>query len=150
MRIVVTRPEPGGQRTAERLAASGHDPVRMPLFDMRVTATPDDLPPAEAISGLVATSARAFAMFKDGGGLPEGLREVPVHVVGSVTGQAARDAGFTMILESSGTAQALARAIVDDPEFAERGANAVKGVADKARLIYLAGVPRTPVIEMAL
>lgn len=146
MRVLVTRPEPGGQRTAERLARLGHDAVRMPLFETLVTATVDDLPPANEIGGLIATSARAFALFGKEGVSETGFRNVPVHVVGPATAQAARDAGFVDIRESGGTAQALAERLT---AIWMRDRNNDEPVRPGA-LVYLAGVPRTPVIETAL
>lgn len=150
MRVVVTRPEPGGQRTAERLTSMGHDPVRMPLFEMRLTATPDDLPPAEAIAGLIATSSRAFAMFEGCSRLPENLVEVPVHVVGPATGQTAREAGFITVHESGGSAKALARTLTIGSPSSKSGISVPEGSAHAKGLVYLAGVPRRPVIEAAL
>ena len=150
MRVLVTRPQPGAERTAGRLAELGHDVALMPLFKAEVTATLDDLPPPERISGLVATSARAFDLFGAGGVAEAGLRDIPVYVVGPATAQAAGDAGFVRVHEGGGTAQTLIQVITSDwgPESArarEAEARAATGV-----LVYLAGVPRTPAIETAL
>lgn len=150
MRVLVTRPEPGGKRTAERLAGLGHEPVRMPLFETIVTAKPGDLPPPEAISGLIATSARAFAMFGRGGVSGAVLAGVPVHTVGPVTAQAARDAGFLHVEEAGGTAQALSEAVIHRRQQDSTGGEASGPAGRTGALVYLAGVPRTPVIETAL
>lgn len=150
MRVLVTRPEPGGQRTAERLAGLGHDPVRMPLFETIVTATPDDLPAVEEISGLIATSARAFSMFGEGSVSAIGLGGVPVHAVGPATAQAARDAGFRKVEEAGGTAQALSESLIV-PGKQVPGAGLTGGQEiGTGTLVYLAGVPRTPAIETTL
>jgi uroporphyrinogen-III synthase len=146
MRVLVTRPEPGGQRTAERLAALGHDPVLMPLFETLVTATVDDLPPAREVGGLIATSARAFVLFGKEGVSETGFRDVPVHAVGPATAQAARETGFLDVREGGGTAQALSEKLT---AARMRDPQAGKPVRSGA-LVYLAGVPRTPVIETAL
>jgi len=150
MRVLVTRPEPGGQRTAERLAGMGHDPVRMPLFETVVTATIDDLPPVEEIGGLIATSARAFAMVPKDGVPGTGLGEVPVHAVGRATAQAARDAGFLHVDDAGGTAEALSEALIRPRQQDSTGREATGPKVRRGVLVYLAGVPRTPVIEMAL
>ncbi|MEM5470748.1 uroporphyrinogen-III synthase [Hoeflea sp. AS60] len=150
MRVLVTRPEPGGQRTAERLAALGHDPVLMPLFETMVTATIDDLPPADEVSGLIATSARAFALFKSGDVTQSGLRNVPIHAVGPATAQAARDAGFVDVREGGGTASALSQTLMAARMKPREGRNPVGSDVRPGALVYLAGVPRTPVIETAL
>ncbi len=143
MRVLVTRPDPGGERTAVRLAALGHDVVRMPLFETEITATPDDVPPASEVGGFIATSARAFSLFR-AGNLPEkDILDIPVHVVGPATAQAARDTGFADIREAGGTAQDLARTLTSGIGMADSSARG-------KHVIYLAGAPRTPVIEDAL
>ncbi|WP_417433434.1 uroporphyrinogen-III synthase [Hoeflea sp.] len=150
MRVLVTRPEPGGQRTADQLARLGHVPVLMPLFETVVTAGLDDLPPAEVIGGLIATSARAFAMFGNGGVSGTGLVDVPVHAVGPATAQAAREAGFVHVAEGGGTAEALTATLTHlldrDADDGQPAGSAVR----PGGLVYLAGVPRTRVIETAL
>lgn len=150
MRVLVTRPEPGGQRTAERLAGLGHDPVRMPLFETVVTARPVDLPPPEAISGMIATSARAFAMFGQGGVSGTGLAGLPVHTVGPATAQAARDSGFLHVVEAGGTAQGLSESLIDLRQQDSTCGEASGPAGRTGVLVYLAGVPRTPVVETAL
>ena len=150
MRVLVTRPEPGGQRTAERLAGLGHDPVRMPLFETVVTATPDDLPPAAEIGGLIATSARSFVMFGQAGVFGTALGDVPVHAVGPATAQAARDAGFLHVDDGGGTAEALAISLIQLRQHDLAGQEAMGPKDRRGLLVYLAGVPRTPVIETAL
>jgi uroporphyrinogen-III synthase len=149
MRVLVTRPEPGGKRTSERLAGLGHDPVQMPLFESRVTATAEDLPPVATIRGLIATSARAFAMFGQGDVSGSELCRVPVHVVGPATAQAARDAGFLRITEGGGTAEDLA-ALIAENAVEGRTADLPEASDDRGVQAYLAGVPRKPVIETAL
>lgn len=150
MRVLVTRPDPGGARTAARLVLAGHDPVLMPLFGTRVTASPQDLPPADRIGGLIATSARAFALFETEDLPDTAILGVPVHAVGPATARAARRAGFRDVHEGAGTASELARALID------RRAQHVPATGgdvpeDGAQvLVYLAGVPRTAAIEVAL
>jgi len=143
MRVLVTRPEPGGKRTAERLAELGHDPVLMPLFETAITAAVDDLPPVAEIGGLIATSARAFAMFDRQDVSESGLRDVPIHVVGPATALAATEAGFRDVRDGGGTALALSKTL-------SCGGRSGSGEGMPMALVYLAGVPRTPVIEAAL
>jgi len=143
MRVLVTRPEPGGKRTAERLAELGHDPVLMPLFETIVTATVDDLPPVGGIGGLIATSARAFAMFDTADVIESGLGDVPIHAVGPATAQAANEAGFRDVRDGGGTAQALSETLSEAWKSGLRDGK-------PTLLVYLAGKPRTPVIEAAL
>ena len=147
MRVLVTRPEPGGEKTARRLVAMGHEPVWLPLFEARITASPEELPPTDLISGLVATSARAFLMFARSKTPASSLRDVPVHAVGSATAAAAREAGFTDVREGGGTAQSLIQTLAGQPEQVSAGDESARS---GGTLVYLAGVPRTPVIESGL
>ena len=150
MRVLVTRPQPGAARTAEGLSRLGHDAVLMPLFEATVTARLDDLPPVADISGLIATSARAFDMFEDMDVAAAGLADVRVHAVGTATAQAARDAGFEHIHEAGGTAQALAQDLTGDQVGSLTGSRGSNRSGQRTRLVYLAGVPRTAVIEASL
>lgn len=150
MRVLVTRPEPGGQRTAERLAELGHDPVRMPLFEAVVTASIEDLPAAGEIGGLIATSARAFAMFGQAGVSGTALGDVPVHAVGPATAQAARETGFLHVVDGGGTAEALTETLIHLRQSGSPGGKTAGPKARRRPLVYLAGVPRTPVVETAL
>ena len=122
----------------------------MPLFEAAVTASIGDLPPAAEIGGLVATSARAFGMFEGVAVDAEGLETIPVHAVGPATAQAARDAGFVHVDEGGGTAQALAQALVDAQARILNHAKPRESSIASKPLVYLAGVPRTQVIEAAL
>ncbi|WP_322990647.1 uroporphyrinogen-III synthase [Hoeflea sp.] len=147
MRVLLTRPEPGATQTAVRLEALGHEAVKMPLYEAAVTARIEDLPQAVAIRGLIATSARAFTLFGDAGALPEGYARLPVHVVGPATAAAARAGGFSEICEGAGTAadlaETLAGTVLAGPETPDRA-----GLAKP--WLYLAGAPRTTVIEDAM
>tara|TARA_R110002020_G_scaffold24826_8_gene81158 strand:- start:6092 stop:6856 length:765 start_codon:yes stop_codon:yes gene_type:complete len=150
MRVLVTRPDPGGERTAAHLARLGHEPVRMPLFETEITASPADLPPAGRIGGLIATSARAFDLFKAEDPADRAIFSVPVHAVGPATAQAARAAGFADVREGGGAARDLARALTGAAS-PPTGAPGTAGAEDEGRgLVYLAGAPRTAVIEEAL
>lgn len=147
MRVLVTRPQPGADRTAARLEAMGHDTVKLPLFESRVTATPRDLPDATEIDGILATSARAFSMF-GAAGAPLACRRLPVHAVGPATAEAARNAGFSTVYEGAGNARDLAARIAGDG--AETGVGAGAEIGHLMRPLYLAGQPRRPLIEEAL
>lgn len=150
MRVLVTRPEPGAARTAVRVSRLGHDVVLMPLFEAAITASPDNLPPVSKISGLVATSARAFDMFGRFDVAAAGLADIPVHAVGPATAQAAREAGFTKVLQGRGTAQTLSQELAAAKAESLAGSSAAHPVVSPKALVYLAGVPRTPLIEAAL
>lgn len=91
MRILVTRPEPGAQRTAARLRELGHDPVLLPLSRI-VAVTPNPVPATLGFLGTVITSANAIAHMPVS--LHRRLSELPCHVVGNHTARLAENAGF--------------------------------------------------------
>ncbi len=104
--IIVTRAEPGASDTIRRLERLGHPTLRVPALKLH-EKTGAALPPSSAISGLVFTSAngvRAYAAQRDD-------RHIAAWCVGPATADAARQAGFTTVLESSGNAVDLARFI---------------------------------------
>tara|TARA_R110002012_G_scaffold27229_7_gene87587 strand:- start:6209 stop:6973 length:765 start_codon:yes stop_codon:yes gene_type:complete len=150
VRVLVTRPQPGADRTAARLSQLGHEAVVMPLFEASVTASMDDLPTATEIGGLIATSARAFDMFGNQSVSESGYSGITVYAVGAATAQAARDAGFAHVHEGGGTAEALLQELVCDLATVSSGADRTCSPDSATPLIYLAGVPRTPMIEAGL
>jgi uroporphyrinogen-III synthase len=163
MRVLVTRPEPGGRRTASRLVEMGHEPVNLPLFEPRITARTNDLPDANLIDAVVATSARAFD-FLGGVAVPHAYQRIPVHVVGPATAQSASEAGFATIHEAGGTARELAKSLIaksgaaqsprhgsGDSQSAGSSRSAEGDRAGRTlRLLYLAGLPRKPSLEADL
>ncbi|MFT0861311.1 uroporphyrinogen-III synthase [Ancylobacter sp. G4_0304] len=104
MRVLVTRPEPDSQATAERLRALGHDVVRDPLLIIEPIADAT-LPPGR-FDAVVLTSvngARALAQ------RPElaALRDLPLYAVGRRT-EAVAPPGFSRRLVAGGNGAALA------------------------------------------
>ncbi len=95
--ILVTRPEPGGAETAQRLAALGHRPVLAPALVL--TARRFDLPPAQALLLTSRAAARA---------LPAPVPNLPILAVGAATAEAARHAGWDDVTAAAGTAADLA------------------------------------------
>ncbi|MCC0016176.1 MAG: uroporphyrinogen-III synthase [Rhodobiaceae bacterium] len=96
MRIVVTRPLPGAQRTANRLAAAGHDVLLAPMIEVRMLSP---ALPAADFQALLLTSANAAhaagLLCKSRG--TENSAAHAVFAVGERTAEAAREAGFTDI-----------------------------------------------------
>ncbi|WP_018700086.1 uroporphyrinogen-III synthase [Amorphus coralli] len=112
MRILVTRPLPQAEETAERLAAMGHEPVLSPLLDIVPDPTVS-LDPGDA-KALVLTSrgaVRALARH------PELARVIamPTVTVGDATAEAARAAGFRDVRSAGGTVADLAATLAADP-----------------------------------
>ncbi|KAB7647701.1 uroporphyrinogen-III synthase [Polymorphobacter fuscus] len=124
MRLLVTRPLPGGEATANRLRTLGHDALLAPLMATKAQAwTPPEMPPR----AIMLTSAMAPRLAGPG---IAGWCDVPVFAVGAATARAARAAGFTDVRDGGGTVQAL-----------------LDGVAAQGleRIVHLAGADRTPV-----
>jgi uroporphyrinogen-III synthase len=131
-RVLVTRPQPGAERTAERLRAFGFEPVVMPLTE--TVALPHVLP--EVVPDLVlATSPQAFRhLVPEIAGLLSGI---PLRVTGKATAASARQAGFLDVKETGGDVSRLMASI---------SAMIVPGL----RILYLAGHVRRPELEQHL
>jgi uroporphyrinogen-III synthase len=127
MRLLVTRPEPDGERTATDLRASGHDVTLAPL--LRVELVPDaelGNGPWAAILLTSANGARAIAAHKRRGE----LMALPVLAAGQASAAAARSAGFPDVTSAGG----------DGGDLARLGAAKFAGGAKP--LLYLAGEER--------
>ena len=133
MRVLVTRPEPAANATAEKLRARGYQPVLLPLSRavhdrdaaFRALTSPFD--------ALVVTSAEVFRVRAD---VPNTVKSLRIFCVGPATAEAARHAGFTDIVTAEGTGLSLAARIANDPS--------------RPALLYLAGEPRSPDLEASL
>src|SRR4051812_20956438 len=100
MRLLVTRPEPEGERTAAQLRARGCDVVVAPLLRLQSIAAEID---GSRWDGLALTSANAVRSLAGHPRLPA-LLEVPVFAVGRRTAEAARAAGFAKVVSADGDA----------------------------------------------
>ena len=133
MRLLVTRPEPDNERTAQALRANGHEVVLAPLLRIEAIAGADlGAPPFAAILFTSANGARAIADHPRCGE----LRKLPVLAVGRSSAEAARLAGFADVTSAEGDARDLARLASE------------RFVGAKAPLLYLAGEDRSG--ELAL
>jgi uroporphyrinogen-III synthase len=131
MRILLTRPEADGERSAARLESLGHEVLRGPVLEIVPTGTPV---PDKVFDALIATSAHAFLDLR---GTSPRLRTLPAHVVGARTAVAARRAGF----EQPGI---IGR---DGRDLATR---LLAQTRAPARFLYLAGLDRRPEVEAML
>jgi uroporphyrinogen-III synthase len=144
MKIWVTRAEPGASRTAERLRALGHEPLVAPVLEVHALAPEIDLGGVGALAFTSANGVRAFAGLSRDRGLP-------VFAVGGATSEAARAAGFALVLSADGDVEAMARAIAGSsgrlagtvlhPGAAEPagdliGALKAQGIAARAIAVY--------------
>ena len=127
MRILVTRPLPGGEATAARLRALGHDVVLAPLM---ATEAVDWQPPETPPAAIMLTSAFAARLAGPAAAVYHGL---PAFAVGAATARAAAEAGFTDVRDGGGTAQALVDSVAG---------------AGLAAILHLAGEDRTPVFPV--
>jgi uroporphyrinogen-III synthase len=125
MKLVVTRPETDGERTAVALRGQGHEVLLAPL--MRVEALPADL--TGPWGAVVVTSGNAPIVLA-GNPARGGLLKLPLYAVGRRSADTARAAGFANVTSAGGDVRDLVALI------AERHADA------KAPLLYLAGEDR--------
>ncbi len=125
MRVVVTRPQADGERTAASLRARGHRVLLAPL--MRVEPIAADL--SGNWGAVIITSANAPDAIRDNPARAA-LLALPVYAVGRRSAQAAQAAGFSDVTAAGGDVHDLVQLI------AERHADAV------APLLYLAGEHR--------
>lgn len=125
MRLVVTRPQADGERTAAALRTRGHEVLLAPL--MRVEPVAANL--SGEWGGVIITSANAPGAIV-GHPACKMLLHLPVFAVGRRGAEAARQAGFTNVASADGIVRDLARLI------AERRPEAA------APLLYLAGEDR--------
>jgi uroporphyrinogen-III synthase len=126
--VALFRAEGDAAETADRLAALGFACVRLPAIEPRPLAAAPRLGRYDAV---LATSANAFLAS------PPVAPGAPLFVVGSRAGRAAEAAGWRLGAPPAPDAEALA-------------ATLVQRLAPGARLLYLAGRDRKPVLEAAL
>jgi uroporphyrinogen-III synthase len=133
VRLLVTRPEPDGERTAASLRARGHEVLLAPL--MRMEAMDFELA-EEAYGAVVMTSANAARAIA---GHPARLRlmALPAFTVGRHTADAARAAGFGETHSADGDKTDLVRLLE------------ARSIGDRRPLLYLAGEDRSGDLALA-
>jgi uroporphyrinogen-III synthase len=131
-RVLVTRPQPGAERTAARLREAGFEPVVMPLSEI------GPLTPAQLTGEFDAVAASsANAVRHAPAQLIARLATRPFFAVGDETAAIARQAGFTDIHSSAGAAVDL---VGDLTAAIEPG----------GRIAYLCGHVRLDAVEAML
>jgi uroporphyrinogen-III synthase len=123
MRVLVTRPLHDAQRTAERLAALGHEAVIDPVLVIEPVA----FDPPSGADAVTVTSANVFHAAPRPLLAPFLAR--PLFAVGPHSAAAAAAYGFRDTLAAGGDAHSLARLLIDRLSFG-------------ARVLYLAGTER--------
>ncbi|BBO01731.1 MULTISPECIES: uroporphyrinogen-III synthase [Bradyrhizobium] len=128
MSILVTRPHPDNETTAEKLRARGLAVLLAPVLKFEPVAFHDE---SEAPYGaILVTSANAIRAVA-----PQlqdlGLLELPLFAVGEHTAAAARDAGFAEVIVAGGDAASLRDKVMQSARD--------KVLKKKSTLLYLAG-----------
>lgn len=161
MRVVVTRPEPDGKRTASALRALGHEVLIAPL--MKVQSVSADL--SGHWGAIIITSANAANAIAENAAKTT-LIKLPLFAVGQRSAEAAQEAGFTNVTSAGGDVRDLVRALsaarpdAKDPLLylagEERAADLVgalsaRGIAAEMRIVYRAiTAPYSPALTEAL
>jgi uroporphyrinogen-III synthase len=122
MRIVVTRPQVDGKRTATALETLGHEVLLAPL--MRIDPLAADLD--GAWSAFAITSANAVQAIA-GNSTILGQKKLPLFAVGKRSAEVARQAGFVDVISANGDVEDLVQLI------------SARVVGAKTPLLYLAG-----------
>jgi uroporphyrinogen-III synthase len=126
VRILVTRPEPDGERTAQKLRARGCDVLLGPVLRIRHLEEADlGAGPWDAVAMTSANAAHAIERHPR----RSQITRLPVLTVGRRTAEAAGAVGFTDIASANGNEHALAHLI---------GAHIARGNI----ILYLAGEDR--------
>ncbi len=127
MRLLLTRPQPGADQSAQILRARGHEVLLAPLLNVEPLPDADlGAPPWGAVLFSSANAARAIARHPR----VSELLPLPALAVGDRTAEAARAAGFTDVQSAGGDAKDLARAA------------SARFAGSKAPVLYLAGEDR--------
>lgn len=134
MRLLVTRPQEEGERTATALRARGHTVMLAPLLRIERVAADFGPGPFAAVLTTSANAARAVAAH---GRIGE-LRGVPLYTVGRRSAEAAKAAGFTTVHSADGDAHDLVRIVVRE----------LMGAA--APVLYLCGEERSVDVSVEL
>lgn len=133
VRVLVTRPEPGASRTAQRLLDQGFQPILLPLTETVALLVDADGVANNAVA-VAVTSANAVRHAPKE--IIAALAGLPCHAVGKRTAEAAHTAGSFSVSEGPGDAQALADALAGD--YAGQ------------TIVYLCGRVRFPGFEQRL
>jgi uroporphyrinogen-III synthase len=134
MRLLVTRPEPQGERTAAALRARGHEVMLAPL--MHIEPVTDVNLGRVVWTAVLITSANAVRFLNSHPSRTQ-ILALPLLAVGERSAQAAREAGFANVMSADG----------DVNDLVQRAARAV---AKPGPLLYLAGEDRAGDLAGAL
>jgi uroporphyrinogen-III synthase len=135
VRLLVTRPESEGERTAALLRARGHDVLLAPLMRIELVTDADiGSGPWSAVAFTSANAARAVAGHCRFGE----IAVLPAYTVGARTKAAALAAGFAEVTSADGDVNDLARLL------------AARLAPTRLPLLYLVGGARAGDLALAL
>ncbi|RCW84296.1 uroporphyrinogen-III synthase [Phyllobacterium bourgognense] len=130
--VLVTRPQPGATKTADRLLGHGFLPLVLPLT--KIVPLPVTTPRGK-FDAVAVTSANAFRQAPDQ--VLQPFLALPCFVVGEATAAAARARGFETVTTGDRDGASLAQTIGEE-------------LCAGARILYVTGRVRTPDFEHAL
>jgi len=140
MRVLVTRPQHSGERTAKRLRELGHEPILLPLSQPVHDANAALRGLSMTEGSIAITSAEAIrALTMHTAELAVHLAR-PVFAVGDATAEEARAIGFTSVTASGGSGTELAETIAKEaggPVFYLAGSPRAKTFEKRARQVGL-------------
>lgn len=133
MKLLVTRPLPDAETTADRLRRLGHEVMVEPLLRAAFLPLTETVDPT-ALAVTSRNGVRALAAWPQS----EAWRKLPLFAVGAATAAAAREAGFLDVRSADGDGAALAEMIIASGKPAE------------GRILYPAAADRSPLFEQRL
>lgn len=128
--LLVLRPQPGADETAQRAAAQGLAPLVIPMFEVR--AVPWSLDSTKSYDAVFITSSKGLKFIDNN---LDFLKDLSILCVGEATAEAARRAGLRDVTAGTDGAAALAD---------------LAAALGYKHLLWLAGDPHTPVIHSNL
>ena len=130
--VLVTRPQPGATKTAERLLGNGFLPFVLPLT--KIVQLPVKTPTGK-FDAVAVTSANALRQAPDK--VLQPFFALPCFVVGEATAAAARACGFETVTAGDRDGASLAQTIGEE-------------LCTSANILYVTGRVRAPDFEHAL
>jgi len=113
MRYLVTRPRDDAEAFAKALHARGHGAIVAPIMEVHVIAgEPIALEGVQAVLATSANGVRALAARTK-------RRDVSLYAVGPQTAEAARDAGFPIVISAEGDSTALVETVAREADPAK-------------------------------
>ena len=128
MTVLVTRPHPDGEATANSLRASGFAVLLAPMLRFEPVPFQDD--DEERYGAVIVTSANALRAIESHLGGSR-LLKLPLFAVGEHTAAKARDVGFSDVIAAGGDAGALRELVLASAK--------ARRLKKAAPLLYLAG-----------